>query len=184
MANNPEEINLKEIKIKENDKKLAEIKKPIVLESVDNSNLIEKNVSYFRLQYKFADKFDIFLIIFACIGSIIAGASMPLISLLLGSAINNFGPDSDKEKLKDNVKVLAINFVLCGFGILLGSFVMFFFWSLVSKRLINKINIAYFEVLLRQEQGYFDQGQKNEHFVTKINQEIKIIENGVKLFYY
>jgi ATP-binding cassette subfamily B (MDR/TAP) protein 1 len=179
MANNPEAIKLKEKKLNENNKNLEEIKKPNLLSSVDNSNLMEKNVSYFQLQYKFADKFDLFLIIFACLGSIIAGASMPLISLLLGSAINNFGPNANKEELTGNVKVLAINFVLCGLGILLGSFFMFFFWSLVSKRLIHKINIAYFEVLLRQEQGYFDQGQKNDHFVTKINQEIKIIENGV-----
>ena len=54
-----------------------------------------------------------------------------------------------------------------------------FFWSLIAKRIINNINVEYFKVLLRQEQEFFDQGQKNEHFVTKINQQIKIIENGV-----
>lgn len=139
----------------------------------------EKKVSYFQLQYKFADKIDYVLIIFASLGSLIAGASMPLISLLLGNAINNFGPDVDKSLLSEKVTTLAINYILCGIGILLGSFMMSFFWSLVSKRLINKINVIYFQILLRQEQGYFDQGQKNEHFVTKINQEIKIIENGV-----
>jgi len=195
MSNNPEEIILKEIKKKgsedeilenqenqlnikrenQENQKISEINKPN-----SSAEMKEKNISYFKLQYKFADKTDIFLIIFASLGSIIAGAAMPLISLLLGAAINNFGPDADKQELKDNVQVLAVNFVLCGLGILLGSFAMFFFWSIVSKRLIQKINIAYFEVLLRQEQGYFDQGQKNEHFVTKINQEIKIIENGVK----
>ena len=139
----------------------------------------EKSVSYFQLQYKFANKIDYILIIVASFGSIVAGAAMPLISLLLGAAINNFGPDQDKEELKENVNALAINFVICGIGILLGSFIMYFFWNLVSKRLIQKINTAYFEVLLNQEQGYFDQGEKNEHFVTKINLEIKTIENGV-----
>jgi ATP-binding cassette subfamily B (MDR/TAP) protein 1 len=139
----------------------------------------EKKVSYFQLQYKFADKVDYVLIIIATLGSLIAGASMPLISLLLGSAINSFGPDVNKAELSEKVTRLAINYILCGMGILLGSFMMSFFWNLVAKRLINKINLQYFEVLLRQEQAYFDQGQKNEHFVTKINQEIKIIENGV-----
>jgi len=139
----------------------------------------EKSVSYFQLQYKFADKVDYLLIILATLGSLVAGASMPLISLLLGSAINSFGPDVNKADLSAKVTTLAINYLLCGIGILLGSFMMSFFWSLVSKRLINKINLQYFQVLLRQEQGYFDQGQKNEHFVTKINQEIKLIENGV-----
>lgn len=144
----------------------------------------EKRVSYFQLQYKFANKIDYILIIIATLGSLIAGASMPLISLLLGSTINNFGPDADKSALSQKVTTLAINYILCGIGILLGSFMMSFFWSLVAKRLINKINVEYFQVLLRQEQGYFDQGQKNEHFVTKINQEIKIIENGVIIYIF
>lgn len=143
-------------------------------------NEVEKKVSYFQLQYRFADKVDYALIIFASIGSLVSGASMPIISLLLGSAINNFGPDVDKTDLSSKVTTLAINYILCGIAILLGSFMMSFFWSIVSKRLIQKINVEYFKVLLKQEQGFFDKGQKNEHFVTKINQEIKLIENGVK----
>jgi ATP-binding cassette subfamily B (MDR/TAP) protein 1 len=177
MSENPEIIKLSENTIKE--KKHKEKTEEKLKEKNENE---EKSVSYFQLQYKFADKFDYILILIATFGSIIAGAAMPLISLLLGAAINNFGPKSNISELKENVKTLAINFVVCGIGILLGSFVMFFFWSLVSKRLIQKINTAYFEVLLKQEQGYFDQREKNEHFVTKINQEIKTIENGVKIF--
>lgn len=150
-------------------------------ESIENLELIDKpkKVSYFKLLFKFANKLDIFLIFIAIIGSLIAGAAMPLISLLLGSAINNFGPDVDKADLYNKVTVLAINYTLCGIGILIGSFIMVFFWTIISKRLIHKINIEYFQVLLRQEQAFFDQGKKNEHFVTKINQEIQIIENGV-----
>lgn len=180
MSNNEEVIKLSESQKEKISKKDSLILTNTIKKQDENHK--EKSVSYFKLQYKFADKIDFLLIVFASLGSIISGASMPLISLLLGAAINNFGPDSDKEELKENVKVLASNFVICGVGILLGSFFMFFFWSLVSKRLIQKINRAYFEVLLRQEQGYFDQGEKNEHFVTKINQEIKTIENGVIYF--
>lgn len=173
------EVSKEKMNMQKNNQLLALSSEKGEIANVSLKENAEKKVSYFQLQYKFADKVDIVLIIIATLGSLIAGASMPLISLLLGSAINNFGPDVNKAELSEKVTTLAINYILCGIGILLGSFMMSFFWSLVSKRLINKINLQYFQVLLRQEQGYFDQGQKNEHFVTKINQEIKIIENGV-----
>jgi ATP-binding cassette subfamily B (MDR/TAP) protein 1 len=179
MSKAPEVIKLDNLDESQMEEKSIGVKHTRTSEIKEQDKNEEKSVSYFQLQYKFADKVDYILIIFATLGSIVAGAAMPLISLLLGAAINNFGPDADKKELQENVKVLAVNFVICGLGILLGSFVMFFFWSLVSKRLIQKINTAYFQVLLKQEQGYFDQGEKNDHFVTKINQEIKIIENGV-----
>lgn len=157
----------------------------IPLENLENDQeKKEKRISYFQLQYKFADKIDYLLIIIATMGSLVTGAAMPMISLLLGSAINNFGPEVDKSELSTNVANLAINYVLAGMAVLLGSFMMSFFWSLIGKRLINKINVEYFKVLLKQEQGYFDKRQKNEEFVTKINQEIKIIENGVKINFY
>jgi ATP-binding cassette subfamily B (MDR/TAP) protein 1 len=181
MTEKPIEIELMDFK--ENKEKEENINGfpslPSNTKEKDNLNLKENSVSFFQLIYKFADKFDFFLIIFACIGSIAAGASMPLMSLLLGSAINSFGPDADVANLQENVNKIALNFIISGLGVFLGSFIMLFFWGLISKRLIQKINIAYFEVLLRQEQDYFDQGQKNEHLVTKINQEIKTIENGV-----
>jgi len=106
---------------------------------------------------------------------------MPFISLLLGSAINNFGPHIDKTELIKKVTTLAINYILVGIAIFIGSFLMSFLWNLVSKRLIQKISVEYFSVLLRQEQGFFDREYKNQEFVTRINQELKIIENGVNI---
>jgi ATP-binding cassette subfamily B (MDR/TAP) protein 1 len=180
MTKNKDHLKNKEL-VEDQYKNLALNTDKVEIFQIPEKESEDKRVSYFQLQYRFADKLDYFLIIIATIGSLAAGASMPLISLLLGTAINNFGPNVDKSELSSKVTVLAINYILCGIGILLGSFMMSFFWSIVAKRLIYKMNVEYFQVLLRQEQGYFDQGQKNEHFVTKINQEIKIIENGVNL---
>jgi ATP-binding cassette subfamily B (MDR/TAP) protein 1 len=140
-------------------------------------------VSYFQLQYKFANRKDIVLIIFACLGSLIAGLSMPFIALLLGNAINNFGPDEstiNKQELNDQVSKLAVIYMLVGLGIFLGSFMMVFFWTCVGKRLINKINQEYLRVIMKQEQGWFEQSNPYE-FATKMQSQIKIIENGVNI---
>jgi ATP-binding cassette subfamily B (MDR/TAP) protein 1 len=138
-------------------------------------------VSYFQLQYKFATKKDMILLVFAVLGSLTAGLSMPFIALLLGNAIDNFGPDMDAqgpEKLNEEVSKLAVIYMLVGLGIFLGSFMMVFFWTWVGKRLINKINEEYMRVIMKQEQGWFEKSNPFE-FATKMQGQIKIIENGV-----
>jgi ATP-binding cassette subfamily B (MDR/TAP) protein 1 len=141
-------------------------------------------VSYFQLQYKFANKKDMILLVFAVLGSLIAGLSMPFIALLLGNAINNFGPGIEEQgpdKLNEAVSKLAVIYMLVGLGIFLGSFMMVFFWTCVGKRLINKINEEYLRVIMKQEQGWFEKSNPYE-FATKMQSQIKTIENGVKFF--
>lgn len=137
-----------------------------------------KGVSYFKLQYTFADRMDKFLIFCACLGSLIAGCSMPMISLLLGNAINNFNPNMNKDDLQPRIQEMVVRFILAGIGIFIGSFMMVFFWSIVGKRLTLKISEEYFRVLMKQEPGWFDQANTNE-FATKVQYRTKIIENGV-----
>jgi ATP-binding cassette subfamily B (MDR/TAP) protein 1 len=140
-----------------------------------------KSVSFFKLLFQFADRNDIILICFAILGSLIAGTSMPFIALLLGSAINNFGPNMvnlGQEALTQQIAQLSIIYILVGIGIFIGSFMMVFFWTSVGKRLINKINEEYLEVILRQEPAWFDSRNVFE-LPTKIQGQIKIIENGV-----
>jgi ABC-type bacteriocin/lantibiotic exporter with double-glycine peptidase domain len=103
---------------------------------------------------------------------------MPMISLLLGNAINNFSPNISKADLTPRIHDLVIRFILAGIGIFVGSFMMVFFWSIVGRRLIIKINEEYFRILMKQEQGYFDQSNAYE-FATKVQYQTKIIENGV-----
>ena len=84
-------------------------------------------VGFFKLQYTYANKADIALICFACLGSVIAGASMPLISLLLGQVINQFNGTIEISEVPRLVQGLIVNFILAGVGVLIGSFMMIFF---------------------------------------------------------
>ena len=138
-------------------------------------------VGFFKLQYTFANKTDIAIIAFACLGSIIAGASMPLISLLLGKVINQFNGTIEVSSVPGLVKGLIINFILAGIGILIGSFMIIYFWTVSGRRLTNKINKEYFRVIMRQKQTWFD---KNDTYQinTRVFNNMQIIENGVKLF--
>jgi ATP-binding cassette subfamily B (MDR/TAP) protein 1 len=137
-----------------------------------------KKVGFFKLEYALANRSDIILISFACLGSVIAGASMPLISLLLGKVINQFSDYIDPAQVPELVQGLITNFILAGIAIFIGSFMMVFFWTIVGRRLINKINEEYFRVIMRQDQSWFDQSDVYE-FATKVQNQVKIIENGV-----
>ena len=122
-----------------------------------------------------------FLIILAVQGSLIAGTSMPFIALLLGKAINNFGPnivELGEQELTSQIRELAIIYLLVGIGIFLGSFMMVLFWTMVGKRLILKISEEYLKVIMRQEPGWFDSNNVFE-LPTKVQSQLKIIENGI-----
>lgn len=139
-----------------------------------------KPVSFFKLECFLASGSDKVIIILAILGSLFAGAAMPLISLLLGKVINQFNGTIDPAQVPELVSGLITNFLLCGVAIFLGSFMMVYFWALTARRLINKINEEYFRVIMKQEQGWFDQSNMFE-FATKVQNQIKTIENGVYL---
>jgi ATP-binding cassette subfamily B (MDR/TAP) protein 1 len=148
---------------------------------INDENKQFTKVPFFKLMYTFASRKDVFLLIGAVIGSLIAGTSMPFIALLLGKAINNFGSgmlDLGQEVLTEKITQLAIIYILVGLAIFLGSFMMVFFWTWVGKRIINKINEEYLRVIMRQEPGWFDANNVFE-LPTKIQGQIKTIENGV-----
>jgi ATP-binding cassette subfamily B (MDR/TAP) protein 1 len=139
-------------------------------------------VGFFKLQCTFANRVDIALLTFACLGSLIAGASMPLISLLLGKVINQFNGTIEVESVPGLVKGLIINFILAGIAIFIGSFMMIFFWTVSGRRLANKINKEYFRVIMRQKQTWFDKSDTYQ-INTRVFNNMQTIENGVIYFY-
>jgi ATP-binding cassette subfamily B (MDR/TAP) protein 1 len=142
-----------------------------------------KSVGFFKLLFTLANKADVVLIICAILGSLIAGAAMPLISLLLGKVLNQFDETILVKNVPEMVSGLIINFLIVGVAILFGSGMMVFFWNLTGRRMINKINADYFKVIMLQEQAWYDSKNKFE-FSTKVQSQIKTIEGGVSYLSY
>jgi ATP-binding cassette subfamily B (MDR/TAP) protein 1 len=166
--------------MKERDPKEVE---KLYVDVEEKKELSRKPVGFFKLIYLLANKCDIALISFACLGSLIAGGAMPLISLLLGKVLNQFNGNIETTDVPSLVAGLVTTFLLVGIAIFLGSFMMVFFWSLTGRRIINKINEDYFRVIMLQEQAWFDQSNMFE-FATKVQGQIKTIENGVNYYIY
>ena len=58
------------------------------------------------------------------------------------------------------------------------SALMVFSWTMAGKRLVTRLKQEYFNVILKQEQSWFDQINAHE-FATKVEVQTKVIESGL-----
>ena len=137
-----------------------------------------KKISPFRLYYHISGKFEIFLMVVGAIFTIGAGCTGALVSLLVGDTVNDFTDTSEIEGLPDNEYKSIINkvepsvnnmikkFLIVGAIMFLCNFFMMFLWAYSSLRQMHWMKINYFYLILRQEQGWFDENNAFE-FATK-----------------
>ena len=149
-----------------------------------------KKISPFRLYYHISGKFEIFLMISGVIFTIGAGCTGALISLLLGDTINDFTDTSeiegfpDKEykaiidQIEPSINKMIKKFLIIGAIMFLCNFFMMFLWAYSSLRQMHWMKINYFYLILRQEQGWFDENNAFES-ATKVQAQLEQIEMGV-----
>ena len=149
-----------------------------------------KQISPFRLYYHISGKFEIFLMIAGTIFTIGAGCSGSLVALLLGDTINDFTDTSEIEDLPDNeykeimdkiepsVNKMIKKFLIIGAIMFVCNFFMMFLWAYSSLRQMHWMKINYFNLILKQEQGWFDENNAFE-FATKVQAQLEQIEMGV-----
>ena len=140
-----------------------------------------KDVSVFRLYSHLSENFEYFLMIMGFIGSIGAGASNPIMAYLTGSTTSDAGESvsnnvenmNDEEKqiffasFKKQMDKKVREFLIYGVASFVAVFMSNFFWEYASLRQMHHLKEKYFERILMQEQGWFDQNNAYE-FATKV----------------
>jgi ATP-binding cassette subfamily B (MDR/TAP) protein 1 len=175
MVNNSNEIELNKQKIEENQPKLEEKEKSKEKQILIGSG---KPVGVFELYFKFANKTDIILIILAMIGSVGSGLSMPIFSLLFGSTISFIGPTNSLEEITDSINNILIRFSIVACAMFCAYFMNSSFWIYTSTKNLAALKREYFKVIMRQEQGWFDQNNPYQ-FSTMVQSQLKTIESGI-----
>ena len=192
---NPSKLDESSFKI--NDSIVNQINLPKEPEPVEKLELIEENlmfeykpVSAFKLYYAINGKFELFLMILATILTIGAGCSNALKSTLLGDTINNLALTSHTENMTDDEYEILMDtvepkvnkqikkFLIYGSIIFVLKFLSQFLWLYSGLRQIHKLKMDYFSLILRQEQGWFDQNNAYE-FATKVQSQLDGIELGI-----
>ena len=151
-----------------------------------------KDVNVFRLYFHLSGAFEIFLMIMGFIGSIATGASNPIMASLTGSTTSDASESAENRleelteeekqiffaKLKKNMDKKVKQFLIYGAASFVAAFMSNFFWEYAALRQMHHLKEKYFERILMQEQGWFDQNNAYE-FATKVQVQLEQIELGV-----
>ena len=158
----------------------------------------QKNISAFQLYCHLSAKLEIIFMILGAIGSLGAGCAGPLMTLLFGDSLNDFGsveggqvdydtltPEQQKEfdaailgGFGDTMDKMVKKFLYIGVGMFCAEFLNNCMWNLAGLRQIFHLKEKYFATILKQEQGWFDSNNAFE-FATKVQAQLEQIELGL-----
>ncbi|KAF2218760.1 putative ABC transporter [Elsinoe ampelina] len=136
----------------------------------------------FKRVFRYADRIDISLYLIAFTGAIIAGATLPLMTIVFGSSTSIFNDfasgQRSPEQFQSNINSLVLYFVYLFVGRFLIGYVATLCICIAAARTTNNVRKAFLNSLLRQEISYFDlqnQGSVASQVTTngnRINQGI------------
>ena len=116
-----------------------------------------KSVSIFKIICHLSGKLEIFFIIMGTLCTFFSGCTNSIWSILAGNTINELTNIIGLEQLDED---------------------MMFLWGYSALRQMNTLKMKYFELILNQEQSWFDENNAFE-FSTKIQTQLEQIEMGL-----
>ena len=134
------------------------------------NHIQQKNISMFRLYCHLSNTTEVLLMTIGAIGGIASGVAGPLMSLLFGEV--------NIDSMEDIVNDMVRRFLYIGIGMFIAEFLNNCFWNLAGLRQIYHMKEKYFELILKQEQGWFDSNNAYA-FATKVQAHIEQIEMGL-----
>ncbi|UNI19826.1 hypothetical protein JDV02_005976 [Purpureocillium takamizusanense] len=110
-----------------------------------------------------------------------AGATMPLMTVILGSLVGNFSDlasTTNSDAFAHNVNHLVLYFVYIAVAtlVLTSLFVFGFTWT--GERITKRLRSAYFEALLRQNMAFLDALGAGEA-ASRITADLNVVQDGV-----
>ena len=149
-----------------------------------------QSVSIFKVICHLSGVLEIVCMLFGVIVTAFSGCVSSLSGLILGNIINELTVLIDSEKLPqdkfiekmDKVKPpldrLILFLFILGACTFVSNFFMLFLWGYSAMRQMYTLKTKYFELILNQEQSFFDEHNTFE-FSNKIQSQLEQIENGL-----
>ncbi|GMF09902.1 unnamed protein product [Phytophthora lilii] len=129
-----------------------------VVGTADKSSTRIKQVSLLEL-FSFADTTDKLLMLLGTIGAFGAGLLRPILVLLYGDIINEFGdagPADTPTLTMSSVRTASINFTIVGIAGFIAAYMQVYCWSLTASRQSKRIRSLYVNAIITKEIGWFD----------------------------
>jgi ATP-binding cassette subfamily B (MDR/TAP) protein 1 len=139
-------------------------------------------VTYFRL-YRYATRTDKIIIAVSAIAAIIAGAVLPLMTVVFGQltgSIGNFstGNSADLSSFSDTVNRLTIYYIYLAIGEFVTVYIATVGFIYAGEHMSAKIREEYLGGILRQNIAYFDARGAGE-ITTRITADTNLVQDGI-----
>ncbi|XP_002818217.3 ATP-binding cassette sub-family B member 5 [Pongo abelii] len=142
--------------------------------------------------FRFADGLDITLMILGILASLVNGACLPLMSLVLGEMSDNLisgclvqtnttnyrNCTQSQEKLNEDMTLLTLYYVGIGVAALIFRYIQISFWIVTAARQTKRIRKQLFHSVLAQDVGWFDSCDIGE-LNTRMTDDIDKISDGI-----
>ncbi|XP_043921481.1 ATP-dependent translocase ABCB1-like [Protopterus annectens] len=151
-------------------------------------SLIEELFIEASIDFRFADKWDILLIIIGIIAAVGNGTCLPLMTIVFGEMSDSFVAgaqcfDNASEcnmysPFGEQMSMFALYYVGVGVGVLILAYVQISFLVLAGARQVRRLRREFFHALLNQEIGWFDVNKSGE-LTTRLTDDINKINDGI-----
>ncbi|XP_026264294.2 ATP-binding cassette sub-family B member 5 [Urocitellus parryii] len=142
--------------------------------------------------FRFADGLDIVLMVLGILASLVNGACLPLMSLVLGEVSDHLTSEclvqtnttisqnctQFQEKLNEDVTMLTMYYVGIGATALIFGYMQISFWVIAAARQTKRIRKQFFHSVLAQDIGWFDGCDVGE-LNTRMTDDINKISDGI-----
>ncbi|KAL5182711.1 ABC transporter B family member 11 [Glycine soja] len=130
-----------------------------------------KTVPFYKL-FSFADSWDCLLMVVGAISAVGNGISMPLMTILIGDAIDAFGGNVDnKQAVVHQVSKASLKFASIGAEVAC--------WVITGERQAARIRGLYLKAILRQDISFFDKDTNSGEVVGRMSGDTVLIQEAM-----
>ena len=165
----------------------------------ENLMFDKKHISIFKLYCHISGTLEIILSVIAIIMTLGAGGANAAMNWIFGESANSFSLAAQigvikeifgkelfdivfnfimEEKVKPLINDQIKDYLIIGAVMFVCNFLMMFLWSYLALRQLHWLKNNYFKIILKQEQGWFDENNAFE-FATKVQAQLEQIELGL-----
>ncbi|KAG2407375.1 ABC transporter B family member 11 [Vigna angularis] len=138
-----------------------------------------KTVPFYKL-FSFADYWDCLLMLVGAISAVANGIVMPLMTILIGDAIDAFGGNADnKQEVVHEVSKASMKFAAIGAGAFFAAFFQVSCWVITGERQAARIRGLYLKAILRQDIIFFDKETNSGEVVGRMSGDTVLIQEAM-----
>ncbi|KAG9292640.1 hypothetical protein G9A89_007012 [Geosiphon pyriformis] len=146
-------------------------------------------VSFIQL-FRFADSWDIFLMIIGSLAAVANGSSIPVMTIIFSNFLTAFGeftlsnaqnPENlqdHRDRLHDAVMKNVIYFIIQGIATFIAAYVQMACWMIAGERQTKRIREKYYAAVLRQDISWFDVMSSGD-LTTRISGDTNLVQEGM-----